>query len=302
MEQLVNVIPLSSELPIYIAIDLSIAIALLFAIRWLSGVLNKVDVNHELGERDNFAFGVSVAGRMIALTIVLSAVVGRHVGLGYDVAALSMLTFGALGIVLVRIGRFAHDKLVLNQLDKDEMIGEKNVSVGLVDAASAIASAIITKSIIEWADGNDLHAFVAIVTGAIVVLAVLLMATRIYEYRFAEKNQNSSFQKTLCKGQIALAIQHSGNLIGIAIAVSATSKVLAYEPEAYVSNITGWLFVGICMAIVLMMLTSICKRVVLAGVQWRSEVSLQHNIGIASIEAVLAIGIALLFSNIFVFG
>jgi uncharacterized membrane protein len=134
------------------------------------------------------------------------------------------------------------------------------------------------------------------------VLAVLLLATRIYEYRFAEKNQNSSFQETLAKGQLALAIQHSGNLIGIAIAVSATGHILVYEPDAYVSNVTGWLLVGVCLAVSLMMLTSICKRVVLAGVRWRAEVALQHNIGIASIEAVLAIGIALLFSNIFVLG
>lgn len=301
MEQLVKIIPLSPELPIYLAIDVGIAIGLLFAIRWLSGVINKVDVSQELGERDNFAFGVSVAGRMIALTIVLSAVVGRHVGLGYDVAALSMLMFGTLGITLVRIGRFAHDKLVLHLFDKDHMISEKNISVGLVDAASAIASAIITKSIIEWANGVDINAFIAVFTGAIVVLAVLLLATRIYEYRFAEKNQNSSFQQTLSKGQIALAIQHSGNLIGIAIAVSATSKILIYDPHAYVSNVTGWLIVGVCLALVLMVLTSICKRVVLAGVRWRTEVALQHNVGIASIEAVLAIGIALLFSNIFTF-
>ena len=298
MEQLVKLVPLSGNLVIYLLIDLSIAIFLLFAIRSLSGYFNKISVREELGERDNFAFGISLAGGMLALTIVLSAVVGRHVGMGFDVAAMSMLLFGALGIFLVKIGRIAHDKFVLNRLDKELMIREKNVSVALVDASSAIASAIITKSIIDWAQGTDIYAFIAVFSGSIVVLCVLLLVTRINEYSFAENNQNSSFQRTLCNGQIALAIQHGGNLIGIAIAVSTASKLLIYNSTAYISNITGWLIIGLALAITLMIITSLTKRLVLMGVNWRSEVTLQHNIGIASIEAILSIGIALLFSNV----
>lgn len=300
MEQLVKVIPLSSDLAIYLAIDIIISLLLLFAIRSLSGVLKRVSVREELGQRDNIAFGISIAGRMFALILVMSSVVGRHIGLGFESAALGMVLFGTMGILLVKIGRFAHDKVVLNQLDKDAMIIDKNVSVALVDASSAIASAIIIRSIIEWVQGADVYAFVAVFSGALVVLTVLLFATRLYEFRFAGKNQNSSFQHTLCNGQIALAIQHGGNLIGIAIAVSAASKILIYDPQGYVSNITGWLFSGIILASMLIILTSIAKRVVLAGVDRQTEVSLQHNVGIASIEAVLSIGIAMLFANIFV--
>ena len=300
MEQLVKLLPIASDTPVYLFIDMIIAIILLFLIRSLSGVFSKSSVREELGERDNFAFGISMAGRMLSLMIVMSAVVGRHVGSGYQSAAISMLIFGATGILLVKLGRFAHDKLVLNRLDKDEMIAEKNVSVAMVDASSAVAAAIITKSIINWAQGTDLNAVIAVFSGAIVVLAVLLFTTRIYEYRFAEKNQNSSFQRTLCKGQMALALQHSGNLIGIAIAVSSASRLLQYDPHAYVSNITGWLILGIGLAIALIMISSLAKRIVLLGMNWKSEVSIQHNVGIASIEAVLAIGIALLFSNVII--
>jgi hypothetical protein len=300
MEQLVKLLPLSSDLPLYLAIDIGIAVLLLFAIRSLSVVFTKISVRSELGERDNFAFGISIAGRMLSLTIVLSAVVGRHVGLGFDIAAVGMLVFGALGILLVKIGRFGHDKIVLHRLDKEQMIYDKNVSVALVDASSAVACAIITKSIIEWTEGSDVQAFIAVFSGTIVVLLVLLAATRLYEYRFADNNQDGSFQKTLTKGQLALAVQHSGNLIGVAIAVSAAGNVLRYESDAYVSNVTGLLAVGFAMAALLVVLTAISKRIVLYGVNWKSEVTLQHNVGVASIEAVLAVGIALLISHIVV--
>jgi len=92
MEQLVKLLPLSSDLPLYLTIDIGIAV-------------------------------------LLSLTIVLSAVVGRHVGLGFDIAA------------------------------------------------SAVACAIITKSIIEWTEGSDVQAFIAVFSGTILVLLVLLAAT-----------------------------------------------------------------------------------------------------------------------------
>jgi uncharacterized membrane protein YjfL (UPF0719 family) len=299
MEQLIKLVPLSPEILIYLAIDISIAILLLFAIRALSGFFTKTSVRSELGEKDNFAFGISMAGRMLALTIVLSAVVGRHTHLGYEAAALGMLIFGSIGIILVKAGRYAHDKVVLNRLDKNKMISEKNVSVAIVDAASSIASAIIIKSIIDWAAGVTVNTFVAILTGSVVVLSVLLLTTRLYERRYASNNQDNSFQRDLCKGQLALAIQHSGNLIGTAVAVSSAGSILVYGPDSYVSNITGWLVVSAAFSVCLIILSSVSKRIVLSGVNWKTEVDLHHNVGIASIEFVLSIGLALLIAGLF---
>ncbi len=299
MEQLIKIIPLSPDLAIYLAIDIVIAVILLFSLRALSGLFSSISVRKELEERDNFAFGISLAGKMLSLLIVLSAVVGRHSDMDFMSAAFSMLMFGGSGILLVKIGRFAHDKLVLNQLDKDKMIAEKNVSVAMVDASSSIACAIVAHSIINWVQGTDIDAFVALFSGVVMVMAVLLFATRVYEYRFAENSQNSGFQKTLSDGQLALSIVHSGNLIAIAIAVSTAKEVLIYTPQAYVTNATSWLIAGFALAASLMILTSICKRIVLLGVGRNKEIVLQHNIGLASIEAMLAIGIALLFSNLF---
>jgi uncharacterized membrane protein YjfL (UPF0719 family) len=299
MEQLVKLVPLSSDILIYLAIDISIAILLLFAIRSLSGFFTKISVRSELGEKDNFAFGISMAGGMLSLTIVLSSVVGRHNHLGYEGAALGMLLFGSIGIILVKVGRYAHDKVVLNRLDKNKMIAEKNVSVAIVDAGSSIASAIIIKSIIDWTVGSNVNTFIAILSGSMVVLSVLLLTTRLYERRYASNNQDNSFQRDLGKGQLALAIQHSGNLIGTAIAVSSAGSILVYDPNSYVSNITGWLVVSAGFSVFLIILSSLSKRIILTGINWKTEVDLHHNIGIASIEFVLSIGLALLIASLF---
>ncbi|WP_100643184.1 DUF350 domain-containing protein [Alteromonas facilis] len=301
METLVKLNPLPADLWIYLSIDLSIALILLFLVRWLSGRVTGISVTHELGNKDNFAFGISMAGRMLSLCIVLGSVVGRHVGQGYESAAVGMLLFGLIGIALVRFGRFSHDKLVLNRLDKDKMIDEKNVSVALVDASSAIASAIMLKSMLQWVQGTDMNAIIAITSGFIVVLVVLLLMTRFYEMRFASNNQNDSFQKVLCKGHMAAAIEHSGNLIGTALVVSTASILLQYDAQTYVSNVTGWLIASLGLAISLLILVTVAKRVVLAGLNWSQEVDQQHNIGVAAIQCVLSVGIAFIVVGVFTY-
>lgn len=298
METLVRLNSLPPEIWVYLAIDLAIALVLLIIMRWLSGRVSGVSVSDELSVKDNFAFGISVAGRMLSLCIVLGSVVGRHVGEGYLNAAIGMFLFGLVSIGLVRLGRFAHDKLVLNRLNKEQMLSEKNVSVALVDAASAIASAIILRGILLWVEGTDTNAVVAITSGFIVVLTVLLLKTRMYEARFANYNQNDSFQKTLRKGQLALAIEHSGNLIGTAIVVTSAASLLSYAPETYVSNVTGWLILSLLLTLSLMVVVAVAKRIVLAGLDWKHEVDQQVNVGVACIQLVLVVGIALIISGV----
>ena len=294
METLVQLIDLPAHVLTYLIIDITIALLLLGVIRILSGLPKGVSVAVELGEKDNFAFGISVAGRMLALCLVLSAVVGRHIGLGIEIAAMGTLLFGVVGIVLIKVGRLAHDKLILHRLDKDISIQERNSSVAVVDASSAIASAIIIHAMIRWVQGTDANAVVGILSGFVIVLSVLLLTTRMYEIRFARNNQNDSFQGMLRKGNLALAIQHSGTLIATAIVVSAAGRILNYQAETYVSNLTGWLICGLIASISLALVVGLAKRIVLFGLNGKTEIDLQGNVGLACLEWVLSVGIAMI--------
>jgi|TARA_B110000211_G_scaffold164913_1_gene186209 hypothetical protein len=298
VDALIKLVPLGSDLWIYLAIDVSIALALLVVMKWVTGLMRKNSVTEELGIKDNFAFGISIAGGMLSLCIVLSSVVGRHIGQGYSEAATGMVTFGIVGILLVKFGRFAHDKLVLNRVDTHAMISERSVSVALVDAASLVASAIVLKNIMVWVDGSDMNAIIAIVTGFSVVLTMLLVMTRILEVRYAKDNQNDSFQGALRKGQLALAIEHSGNLLGTAMIVSAAKNLLIYNPSGYVSNVTGWLVVSVALAIALHILVLINKKVIMFGMNFRQEVDQQHNVGVASLGFTLSIGTAMVINGV----
>ena len=298
METLVKLVPLARDLWVYVAIDVGLALVLLLVMKWLSRSRAKVSVSDELGVKDNFAFGISVAGGMLSLCLVLSSVVGRHVGQGYEQAAIGMVLFGIIGILLVKVGRFAHDKIVLDAVDTQHKVSDRNVSVALVDAASLVSSAIILRSIMVWVDGSDVNAMIAIVTGFLVVLTILLIMTRIYEMRYAMQNQNHSFQSALDTGQLALAVQHAGNLLGTAIVVSSAGALLSYSPQGYVSNVTGWLVTSVVLSLLLWALVAFSKRAVLNGINYQKEVDEQHNVGVATVELTLSVGLAMIISSV----
>lgn len=299
MSTLINLIEVSSNIWIYLAIDMAIAICLLITLRWMSGRLVAINNNDDLCAQANFALGISVAGRMLALCIVLSAAVASSSKTDYMSTALGMLFYGLVGIFLIRIGRIAHDKIILNRLDKEEHIRKRNTSIALVDASSSISTALIIRSVMLWVEGSDANALVAILSGFLVTQAILLATTRLYERRFKENNQSGSLQKSLTKGQLALAIQHSGNLLGTAMVVTAASSLLIYNPVGYVSNLTSWLIIGLALSLLLAVLVAISKKLILAGLDLVQEIDQQHNIGIASIEMVLSVGIALIVIGLF---
>lgn len=300
MSTLVNLVPLSPDLGWYFAIDMGIAI-LLLSLMWVAtSVFQSGSAKDELCKKDNYAYGISVAGRMLALCIVLVGAVVNSKTNSFSDSALTILLYGVLGIALIKIGRYAHDKIILNRFDKEQNIQDRNVAVALVDASSAIATALVVQSVMLWANGINLNAIVAVVSGFFVAQAILLTMTRIYERRFAEYNRTGTLQTSLEKGQLAVAIQHSGHLLGTALAVTAAGHLLEYRPEGFVSNVTSWFILGLGLTACLTVLTSISKRLILNQINLEQEIDQQHNIGIASIELTISVGIAMILRGLLI--
>jgi len=296
MNTLLEVTAINQELMIFLAIDVTIAIILLGAMRFLSGLTAKVNSTDELAKEDNFAFGISVAGSIAALGIVLTGAISGETADSFLMEAIGMFSYGLFGLILIKIGRVIHDRLALNELDKNEQIKSRNITVGLVDAAGAIATAIVIRAVLLWVDGLDVNTFIAITSGFIVSQAMLVFVTRLKERRYAKNNQEDSLQEAFSNGQIALAIRYMGQAISTALAVTAASHFLTYSPETLVVNLIGWLVIGIVMTILVSILTTIAKSLILWGINLVEEVDQQHNIGVASVEMAISISIALILT------
>ncbi len=296
MNTLIELVGVNQELLVYLAIDITIAIILLGAMRFLLGLSSQVNSTEELAHKDNFAFGVSVAGSILALGIVLTGAITGENAPSYLMEIIGMLAYGTYGLLLIKVGRVIQDKVALHHLEKTVLIKEQNLTIGIIDAAGAIATAIIIRAVLLWVDGLDISTFIAITCGFIVAQAVLVLVTRLRERKYAKNNQEDCLQEALSNGQLALAIRYSGQVISTALAVTAASHFLVYSPETLVINLMGWLVFGIIMTLLVALLTSLAKRLVLWGINLVEEVDQQHNIGVASIEMATSIAIAMILS------
>lgn len=296
MNTLIELVGVNQELLVYLAIDITIAIVLLGAMRFLLGLTSQVNSTEELAKKDNFAFGVSVAGSVFALGIVLTGAITGENAPSYLMEVIGMLVYGTYGLILIKVGRIIQDKIALQHLNKTELIKAQNLTIGIIDAAGAIATAIIIRAVLLWVDGLDVATFIAITSGFFVAQAVLVLVTRIRERNFAKNNQEDCLQEALSDGQLALAIRYSGQVISTALAVTAASHFLVYSPQTLVMNLVGWLVFGLMMTLLVSLLTSLAKRIVLWGINLVEEVDQQHNIGVASIEMATSIAIALILT------
>jgi uncharacterized membrane protein YjfL (UPF0719 family) len=283
------------DLLVYLLIDVVIAILLLSTMRYVMGVMGKVDTTQELAKRDNFAYGISMAGSVLAMGIVLTGAITGESANNYLNEIIGMLVYGMAGLLLIKAGRWVHDKFSLNQFNKAQLILERNTAVAITDASSAIATAIIVRAVLIWVEGFYIETFTAILAGWIISQIILVLVSRIREKRYNRSNV-AGFQQALVQGNVALAVRYSGHLIGTAIAVTAASHFVFFDPEFLVSGLLTWFGLSLTMMILLKILAYLAKRMVLMGIKRDVEIDQQHNVGVAAIEFAINVSIALVLS------
>ncbi|WP_354624918.1 DUF350 domain-containing protein [Psychromonas sp. MME2] len=277
----------------YLLIDMGVAILLLGGMRYTMGMIGKVNTNEELAIKDNFAYGISMAGGVAAMGIALSGTITGELAGSYLIELIGMLCYGFAGLVMIKAGRYIHDKMALPEFNKHEQILNRNISVGIVDAASVIATAIVVRAALIWVDGLNIKTFIAIFCAWIVSQLMLVIITRIFEWQYLRHNANS-FQSTLELGQVALAIRYAGYLVSTSMSVTAASYFIVYDAQNLLDGIASWAIISLILMVVLTVLTMFAKCIVLWGIDRREEIENQENIGIATIEFAISFAIALL--------
>lgn len=297
MNELITALGQSSSLFGYLLIDMAVAILLLGGIRFTMGLIGKVDTKDELSQKDNFAYGISMAGGVAAMGIALSGAITGELAGSYLIELTGMFVYGFAGLLLIKAGRYIHDKYALPELNKHKQILQRNISVSIVDAASVIATAIVVRAALMWVEGIDLQTFIALFSAWIVSQIMLVIITRIFEWRYA-RNNGVTFQATLEAGQVALAIRYCGYLVSTAMSVTAASYFIEYDAQQIWIGVMQWAVMSVLLMLALTLLTMVAKLIVLWGINRREEVEDQQNIGIATIELATSFSIALLLMGL----
>jgi len=295
---LIDFINVDVSLALYYLVDFLIAVALLTAIRFFAGLIGNVSATEEISENDNKAFGVSLAGAMIAVSIMLMGVVSGDAGFSLADEAMSVLVFGTLGISLMWVTRIAFDRISFPGLSIHEQIMKGNMAASIIDACNMIATAIIIKGAMIWVDGDMLAALLAVAVSFFASQIIMALATlyrvKVYEKRHSGRELHTAIEDN----NIALALRFSAYRVGLAIAVSAAFSVVEYDADAFIFVFSLWFAAALLLFVLLTLIAIVMRYGILHKVNVGEEVGQQGNIAVGAIEGGIYIVVGLLLAGL----
>ena len=286
------------DLALYYLVDFIIAVGILSAMRLLAGTVASVSATHEISQNDNKAFGVSLAGAMIAVSIMLMGVVSGDAGYSIANEILSVILFGVIGIVLMWITRIVFDRVSFPGLSIHDQIMQGNMAASIIDASNMIATAIIIKGAMTWVEGGLMMSLLAVVTSFIASQVIMALAT-VYRVKvYQKRHDGAQLHSAIEQDNVALSLRFSAYRIGIAIAVTAAFTAVEYVPEAFVSVFLLWFAVALVLFILLTLISIVIRLAVLHQVNIGEEVGQQKNISVGVIEGSIYIVVGLLIAGL----
>ena len=284
-----------------IALDLAVAVAAICVLRYGAGLLFGVDTKDELAEKDNFAFGIALAGGMAAVALILAGAGSGEASTTWAAELGTVVIYAVVGLALLKIGILINDAFIFHRFSIRQALADRNVAAGTVQAANLLALGVLIHGAIGWAEGVGWTALLSVAIVFLLSQVVLLGVTRLRSAIYARRHDGARLQLAIEGGNAALAIRYAGHLIGTALAASSASGMVTYlpgEPVEFAILYATWLAWAIVLAVVLSVLSIIAQRVVLMGIDMVEEVDNQQNIGVAAIEAAIFIGFGLVITGV----
>lgn len=272
-----------------LVVDFILVVAMLTAVGKMTGVVANVNSIKELSHKDNFSFGISYAGAILALGIMMTGTVSGDETISLVYEASIVFAYGILGILLMAITRHFLDKVSLPHISIHQQIINGNMAAGIVDAANMIGTAIIVRAAMIWVDTEAFSGLLVVLGGFVVSQIIMILVTRYRLFVYAKRHNGENLQKEFEAGNIAIAIRYLGHKIGVALAVTAASGITEYTYGAEIQAALLWFGFSIVMTILLSILSIIARHIILRGINVVEEVDDQKNIGIGLIEATIYI-------------
>ncbi len=286
---------MDSHIILILAINIVISIVLITSLRFIKGRSHGVSSTDELAVKDNFAFGLSLGGEVLGLSLVMMGVMSGGSSDTLLGEVLSLLEYGVLGLILIKAGGFFQDKVVLSKLPIHAEIGLGNIAAALMDVSHLIATGLIIRAAMLWVDSGSIDGIIMVVVAFIAAQLVMLLVSLYRRYAFKRRNQGADLEEAIKQKNVALSIRYAGHIIGSALAISSVSHIVVFDALRFTESTLIWLVSSIAMVIVMSALALLARLVILKGVNVVEEVDQQKNVGVAAIEAAIYVAIGLIF-------
>jgi len=220
-----------------ITLVINIGICLLFVVpvRFALAKHLGVDAKHELDTKDNFAFGVSIAGGVLGIIFMLTGVQSGDPLDSHFQEIVSLLMYGALGSVLLIAGVLIQDKLVIREVNLAEQIRAGNMSAAIVVAVNMAMVGLVAKKTLTWVESEGASGLIPVlsvfIVSQIVLAAVALLRMAVYRARNKDNPEKGlatpdTWQGAVAAGNTAIAVRYAGQLVATGIAIATTSALV----------------------------------------------------------------------------
>ena len=280
-------------------VDLFVAIILLTGLRFISGLVANVSTKKELAERDNFAFGLSFSGGMIALALMMTGVVPGEANDSLITEGVLVGLYGAVGILLIKLGRVIQDKLVMTSIPIQEEIRKGNLAAAFLDMAGTIATGFVLRSVFIWVENETITGLVIVLVTFLLTQLLLALVTKFRLTIYEKRHPDGCLQVALKAGNVALSLRYFGHVVGIALVMSAASSFVIYNSQYLGLALFTWVVVTIAFSAILSLISSVARFIILAGIDVVEEVDHQENVAIGAIEAAIYVSVATLILAVF---
>ncbi len=282
-----------------LGVNLLIAVVVLISMRFLSGLLSNVDARNELAEKDNPAFGIAFGGVILGVTIMLSGALHGEVAHALGEEIMLIAWYGGLGLALMSLTRYVFDHVSLPKFSVRKAVMDGNIAAAIIDAGNVISTAIILRAIIIWTDSASVKGIGMVLTGY-ALSQLLLTFVSVIQIRLYRRRHKSSLQEALRVGKVATAWHFIGYRIGAALAVTAASAIVVYDPRNVLPVALAWFTASAAMMLLIAAVTWLAEKAVLAGIDLRDEIDNQQNLGISVTQAGLTIAVGILIAGVMV--
>lgn len=264
---------------------LLLAFALFFIGKMAYALFNRtINVNHELLENDNVAFGASLVGYYAGLiTAIGGAIVGPSNGMLNDIIDISI--YGLLAIVLLNLSAKFNDKFVFKGFFiNKEIFTDRNLGTGILEGANYFSTGLIVYGAVIGEGGGILSAVIFWAVAQVLFFLASKIYNLITPYNIHEEIE---------KDNVAVGIGYAGALIAIAylikVGIEAEYTTLTDHMFTVVIDTSiGFIFLPIA--------RFLTDKILLPTRNLTDEIvnQIHPNVGAALIEAFAYIGGAVL--------
>lgn len=280
-------------------LSLAIIIVLFASLRLFSAAVSHVDSKFELTQKDNGAFGISLAGVVFAVTLVLTGVIPKSWTMELGEVALAVAVYGIIGIGLMVLTRVIFDRIAVPHLSMRDEIVKGNYAAAIIDAGNVIAAALVIRAVMAWTPTTNLEAVIDLLKLYIVSQLLLTAIAMVHVRLFTMHGVGDrTMQDEIHSGNTALALRMSGRRIGIAFAITAASNIMVYELYGVNSLLIEWVGVSLLVVLALTLLSWIATKIILWNMDVNDEVINQRNVALGAVQGAIYISLGILVSSL----